>query len=72
MSKVEVPLILPDEQYLTTTDVARRIGRSADRVRQLRRAGQLSPVYITAGGIAVYRLADVEAYILERDNRDAA
>jgi hypothetical protein len=65
-AKVEVPLLLPDEPYLTTSDVARRIGRSADRVRQLRRLGRLSPVYVTERGIGVYRVVDVDEYLRER------
>lgn len=45
---------------LATSDVARVIGRSPDRVRQLMRMGRLSPAVVTAAGQHLYTMAEAE------------
>ena len=64
----------PDEQwytayrragYMLTSDVARRLGISAQRVRELARQGRI-PFETTEEGVRLYRPDDVEDFWLER------
>ena len=54
-----------NKDSLLVSDVAKLIGRSADRVRQLERDGVLSAER-TAGGVRIFRASDVEAYLTRR------
>lgn len=56
-----------DEVLLTTGDVAKRLNRSTDRVRQLERQGKL-PAHKTHGGLRLFKASDVE--ILAKQLRD--
>lgn len=59
---------LPEGSLLTTGSVARRLGLiSTERIRQLRRAGRLIPVYTTPSGVALYDEEDVEAFARARE-----
>jgi excisionase family DNA binding protein len=51
---------------LTVSDVARRLGISTSRVRQLGHSGELRPLR-TLAGWRVYDEAQVERLALERD-----
>jgi hypothetical protein len=57
---------------LTTSQVARHLGVSAERVRQYTRAGRLAPLRTPLGSL--YSLADVNRFAqqkaLQRPNRD--
>lgn len=55
-----------DEAPLTTLDAARRLGLSAERVRQLSRAGIL-PAVRTPRGQRIYAGRDVETLRLQRE-----
>ena len=48
--------------YFTTSDVAKRLERSPDRIRQLARAGVLVPAIVTSRGERLYSEAEVERY----------
>ena len=54
------------EDFLTTLDVARRLGKSPETVRWYERTGKLPAMRISSG-MRIYRLADVEAFERERD-----
>ena len=51
---------------LTTSEVAKRLNRSPDRVRQLARMGRLVPAVITSHG-QLFTEAEVERLKRERD-----
>lgn len=53
---------------LTTADAARALRLSAERVRQLERAGVLR-AYRTVGGLRIYLASDVERLAAERAAR---
>ncbi|HEV8328153.1 MAG TPA: helix-turn-helix domain-containing protein [Nitrospiraceae bacterium] len=44
---------------LTTSDAAKRLDRSPDRIRQLERAGKL-PAQKTRSGVRLFKAADVD------------
>jgi DNA-binding transcriptional MerR regulator len=50
---------------ITTSDVARLLGRSVDRVRQLERAGKISCVR-TASGMRLFDPAEAERFAEQR------
>jgi DNA-binding transcriptional MerR regulator len=50
------------EQLLTTSDIARRLNLSPERIRQLARAGALVPASVTTFGQRLFTLAEVERY----------
>ena len=50
------------EAYLTTKDVADRLHRSPDRVRQLGRAGEIVAAIVTRHGQRLYTEAEVLRY----------
>ena len=49
------------EPLLTTGQVAKQLGKSTDRIRQLERSGKL-PAQKLAGGQRLFRLEDVERF----------
>jgi excisionase family DNA binding protein len=53
---------------LGTTDVALRLGCSAERVRQLEREGKL-PAEKTQRGVRIFRAEDVERLACEREQQ---
>ena len=53
---------------LGTTDVALRLGCSAERVRQLEREGKL-PAEKMPRGVRVFRVEDVERLAAERERQ---
>lgn len=54
------------EHFLTTLDVAQRLGKSPETVRYYERTGKL-PAIKTLSGQRIFRLADVEAFERDRD-----
>ena len=56
--------------YLTSLDVARRLGVGPERVRQLARTGALEPRITTESGVRLFTAADVVRY--QRHVRKAA
>lgn len=58
-------------ELLQSGDVARRLGISPERVRQLENAGKL-PAKRTASGHRIFRTEDVERLAAEREMREAA
>jgi hypothetical protein len=68
----DTPAFLPTRTYLATIDVARRLGLTPNRVRQLRQLGRLRPVCVTVSGIVIYREADVTHYLQTQHRRQAA
>ena len=48
------------EEFLTTCDVAKILGRSVDRVRDYEREGKL-PAQRTRSGQRIFKVSDVEA-----------
>lgn len=57
-------------ELLLTGDVAKRLGVTADRVRQLEREGRLVPQR-TESGWRLYRRRDVEREIARRQQQTA-
>lgn len=57
-------------RFLGTTDVAMRLGCSAERVRQLERAGKLLAEKMPSGQ-RVFRAEDVERLAIEREQQNA-
>jgi len=57
-------------QLLNTNEAARRLGVSAEYVRQLERTGKL-PAERTTSGYRIFREADVEKLATEREQRKA-
>lgn len=55
-------------RLLGTTDVALRLGCSAERVRQLEREGKLSAERMVSGQ-RIFRAEDVERLALERERQ---
>lgn len=55
---------------ITTGMVARALGISAERVRQIERAGYL-PAMRTANGIRLFRADDVKEFRKQREERRA-
>lgn len=55
-------------RLLGTTDVALRLGCSAERVRQLEAEGKLTAER-TAGGMRIFRAEDVEHLAAERERQ---
>ena len=58
-------------KFLGTGDVARRLGVSAEYVRELERRGKL-PVEKLESGQRIFRLEDVEHLRQERETKRAA
>ncbi len=56
------------DQWLTVADVARKLNLMPDTVRDLERRGRLKAVR-TAGGVRLFRKADIEEFIQEREAR---
>ncbi len=52
--------------FLESIDVARKLGVSTDRVRQLADAGELQPVARTARGVRLFDADEVERLLRER------
>jgi DNA-binding transcriptional MerR regulator len=52
----------PETTYLTTSDLARRFDRSPDRVRQLARAGRITPAIVTSRGERLYTSAEADRF----------
>jgi DNA-binding transcriptional MerR regulator len=52
--------------FLESIDVARRLGVSTDRVRQLADTGELQPVARTARGVRLFETDDVVRLLRER------
>lgn len=53
-----------DEVPLTTGDVAKRLNRSTDRIRQLERQGKL-PAHKTQSGQRLFKASDVDRFAKE-------
>lgn len=53
--------------FLTKADVARILGVTPDRVRQLANTGRLKVAQRTPGGVRLFRAADVERFRAERE-----
>jgi hypothetical protein len=49
-------------KYLSAGDVARRLGRSIESVRNYRRSGKLVPAFIISKNFPAYSEADVIAF----------
>jgi DNA-binding transcriptional MerR regulator len=60
----------PQVIYLTSLDVARRLGIGPERVRQLARAGALEPRITAASGVRLFASTDVDRY--QRHGKKAA
>lgn len=54
------------EELLTTSDVARELNRSADRVRDYEREGKL-PAQRTRSGQRLFKLSDVHRLLKHRE-----
>ena len=52
-------------EKLIVSDVARMLGVTTDRVRQIERSGQL-PAQRTPGGVRIFDRSDVERLIAQR------
>lgn len=50
---------------LTTSELARRVGLTPDRIRQLARAGRLHPEIITHSGQRLYSEQELARYCIE-------
>jgi len=72
MAIVHREVLLPSETYLTTRDVAERLGVSAERVRQLRRERRLVPIHTTHSGVALYSESGIREYARLRREKDAS
>lgn len=59
------------EQLLSTGDVARRLGVSAEFVRALERRGKITSVR-TVGGRRIFAAGDVERLAVEREQQRQA
>jgi len=57
---------MPQDQWLTVADVARKLNLMPDTVRDLERQGRLKAVR-TLGGVRLFLKADVEGFIQERE-----
>lgn len=57
---------------LSVSEVARRIGRSSDRVRQLERRGELVAAIKTAAGVRIFLRSDVDEYLRRRESKRKA
>jgi len=58
--------MLPAGSVIETAGAAKILDVSVDRVRQLRRAGQLQPVYVTPSGRALFARESVVELARER------
>jgi excisionase family DNA binding protein len=61
-------MAMASPDFMLTGDAARRLALSAERVRQLERAGLLRAVK-TVGGVRLYRREAVEALAAQRQRR---
>jgi hypothetical protein len=57
------------DTLMTAGEVARELERSHTRILQLARSGELPVAAKTAGGMHLFRLADVDAYRAYRAER---
>lgn len=57
---------------LTSREVAATLGVTPDRVRQLRRAGTITPAFVTPQGVSLYDNTDVVAFAQRRVAASAA
>jgi len=58
---------MSEQVYLTSRLVGERLRVGADRIRQLARAGRLRPSVVTASGVRLFTLEEIERY--EREQR---
>jgi len=59
------------DRFLTVADVARKLNLMPDTVRDLERRGRLKAIR-TAGGLRLFRDADVERFVQERMRLETA
>jgi hypothetical protein len=57
----------PQQQFLKSIDVARRLGVGADRVRQLARSGQLESAVVLSDGQRLFTTGAVEEFLERRE-----
>jgi len=56
-------------ELLETADVARALGLSSERIRQLANAHRLPVIAVTPRGRRLFRIEDVEAFRRRREER---
>ena len=63
----KAPELFPDDtEYILSAGCGRILNITPDMVRKMRRAGQICPVFITRGGVAVYDKNSIEELAKER------
>ncbi|MGD0949912.1 MAG: helix-turn-helix domain-containing protein [Candidatus Binatia bacterium] len=59
-----------DAEFLTCSDVAKLAQRTPATIREAADAGRLHVAARTAGGVRLFRRADVEVFLRKREQRD--
>jgi hypothetical protein len=60
---LEGPLLQPEPEFITTKQVAERIGRTPEWVRKIRKLPGVGPSYYRSGGRVLYRPSEVMAWL---------
>jgi DNA-binding transcriptional MerR regulator len=66
-----MPNTHPARELLTTASFALITGVVPDTVRQWRRAGKVTPAFVTPSGIALYRREDADGIARQRKQERA-